>query len=111
MARNIVRGIDPSWTKKIYGFALIPDIIFYLKADITTLVTRIVHGRGFDFWESGMDILKEDNLYDGFVKYQSYMIKQFDSMASEFNFVIIDANSPINIVFEELQSHIKKLLD
>ncbi|HEY60181.1 MAG TPA: thymidylate kinase [Anaerolineae bacterium] len=111
IARNIVRGIDPTWTRKVYGFALKPDIVFYLKADIPTLVTRIVYERGFDYWESGMDVLKEDNLYDSFTKYQSRLIAQFDAMADEFNFVIIDANRSITAVFEDLYSHIEKLLD
>ena len=31
MARAVVRGVDREWLKEIYGTALIPDIIFYLK--------------------------------------------------------------------------------
>lgn len=92
VARDVVRGIDPQWARDIYGFALIPDMIFYLKADVDTLVTRIVHGRGFDYWESGMDILNLDNLYDSFRQYQECMIAQFDQMAEEYNFQTIDAN-------------------
>ncbi len=59
---------------------------FILKAEVETLVTRIVHGRGFDFWEAGMDIIKADNLYDSFVQYQNCMIDQFDQMAKEYKF-------------------------
>ena len=62
IARDIVRGIDPKWARDLYGFALVPDMVFYLKAEVETLVTRIVHGRGFDYWEAGMDIIKADNL-------------------------------------------------
>jgi dTMP kinase len=67
--------------RPLYGFALVPDIVFYLKADVDTLVTRIVHGRGFNYWEAGMDIMKNDNLYDSFHDYQQCMISQFDQMA------------------------------
>jgi Thymidylate kinase len=49
VARDVVRGIDPYWARAIYGFALVPDIVFYLKADVQSLVTRIVHGRGFNY--------------------------------------------------------------
>jgi dTMP kinase len=111
IARDVMRGDDPVWSRKIYQFALVPDMIFYLKADVPTLVTRIVHGRGFNYWESGMDIIKCDNLYDGFVRYQSAMLAQFDSMAQEFNFITIDAKRPIKDIFEELRHHIKQLLE
>lgn len=111
IARDVVRGIDPKWSRDIYGFALVPDVVIYLKADVDTLVTRIVHGRGFDFWEAGMDIIKEDNLYDSFVQYQSSMIKEFDKMAEEFNFHIVDANRSVKTINDDIKSHIEHLLE
>ena len=110
IARDVVRGADPTWARAIYQFALVPELIIYLRADVPSLVTRIVHGRGFNYWESGMDIIKSDNLYDGFVEYQSRMIEQFDCMAQEFNFITIDANRSVNQIFTELRSQIKHLL-
>ncbi len=109
VARDIVRGADPEWARKLYGFALKPDIIFYLKADVPHLVSRLVHERGFNYWESGMDIRCADNLYDSFCNYQSALLQEFDLMAEEFNFTVIDANRSVNEVFEDLRSHIRKL--
>lgn len=109
IARNVVRGSDPEWSREIYGFALKPDIVFYLKADVQTLLTRVVE-RGFDYWESGMDIGFADNLYDSFCLYQSRLIEQFDSMAEEFGFVIIDANRPASEVFGEIKEHVHGLI-
>ena len=111
VARDVLRGIDPSWTRDIYGFALVPDMILYLKADIDTLVTRIVHGRGINYWEAGMDILKLDNLYDSFREYQARMIEQFTLMAKEFNFHIINANYSIKATNAEIMTHIQPILD
>ena len=111
IARDVLRGIDPNWARDIYGFALVPDIILYLKADIETLITRIVHGRGFNYWEAGMDILKLDNLYDSFREYQTRMIAQFDKMAKEFNFHIINANLSVKATNDEIMSHIQPILD
>lgn len=110
IAREIVRGGDPQWARKVYGFALVPDIVFYLKASIPTLVSRIVHGRGFNYWESGMDIRCADNLYDSFCNYQSRLIEQFDLMADEYNFITIDANRPVQEVFQDIGDHIRKLI-
>ena len=110
VARDVVRGINPQWARDIYGFALIPDMIFYLKADVDTLVTRIVHGRGFDYWESGMDILNLDNLYDSFRHYQECMIAQFDQMAEEYNFQTIDANRSTHDVNESIKALLQPVL-
>jgi dTMP kinase len=109
IARDIVRGADPTWARKVYGFALIPDIVLYLKADVTSVVSRIVHGRGFDYWESGMDMHFADNLYDSFLSYQKLLSEQFDIMSKEFDFINLDANRPATAVFEELQLHISNL--
>ena len=94
MARDIVRGANMDWARKVYGFALKPDLVLYLKTDVHHLVERLVHERGFDYWESGMDIRCADNLYDSFIAYQSQLIEQYDRMATEFGFKTIDATRP-----------------
>ncbi len=109
IARDVIRGADSEWSRKVYGFALKPDLVLYLKADIQTLVSRIVHGRGFNYWEAGMDIHCSDNLYDSFCIYQSRLIKEFDKMAKEYNFSVIDANRTITPVFDDIKNHINNL--
>lgn len=111
IARDVVRGADPDWARKVYGFALKPDIVFYLRADVATLVTRMVHGRGFNYWEAGMDMHPADNLYDAFCIYQSRLIDLFDQMAEEHGFITIDATRSINAVFQDIRSHIERLID
>ena len=111
IARDIVRGIDPKWARNLYGFALVPDVVFYLKAEVETLVTRIVHGRGFEFWEAGMDISKADNLYDSFVEYQTCMIDQFDQMAKEYKFHVINANKSVKEINNDIKEQLQKILD
>jgi len=109
VARNVVRGADPNWLRKMYGFALKPDIVFYLRSDVTSLLTRVVD-RGFDYWESGMDVGFADNLYDSFCIYQSRLIEQFDLMAEEFGFITIDANDSAQEVFENVKEHVRALI-
>jgi len=111
VARDVVRGIDPQWARDIYSFALVPDTIFYLKADVNTLVTRIVHGRGFDYWEAGMDLLKQNNLYDSFCEYQECMISQFDQMSKEYNFIVIDANRTTKEINDEIKQKLQPILE
>jgi dTMP kinase len=111
MARDVVRGQDPHWARNLYGFALKPDLVIYLKASIPTLISRIVHGRGFNYWEAGMDIRCADNLFDSFKVYQTDLLDQFDRMSAEFGFVTVDANRSIKAVFESIRGHIRNLLE
>ncbi|MBW1936976.1 MAG: hypothetical protein JRI84_15780 [Deltaproteobacteria bacterium] len=58
-----------------------------------------------------MDIHLADNLYDSFIKYQTELIRIFDSLADEYNFVTVDAAHPVEEVFEELKEEIHHVLD
>src|SRR5215475_68576 len=40
MARAIVRSADPEWIREVYEFALKPDIVIYLRANIEDIMTR-----------------------------------------------------------------------
>ena len=111
IARDIVRGADPDWAKKIYGFALKPDLVLYLKADVTDLVSRLIHGRGLNYWEAGMDLHSSNNLYDSFIEYQSKLSHWFDIFAEEYNFKTVNAGRPVMEVFEDLEGHIRDLLE
>lgn len=111
LARDVVRGGDPDWGRKVYGFALKPDLVLYLKASVPTLVMRMLNGRGFNYWESGMDIHCADNVYDSFLIYQSKLIEQFDQMADEYHFITVDANRSVQEVFETLGCHIRNYLE
>jgi dTMP kinase len=107
MARAIVRGADPDWIRAVYGMALAPDAIFYLRVrNSEDLVPRVLAGRGFDYWESGMDLRLGEYLYDSFVAYQQFMLEQFDNMVQEYGFEVIDASRPVDEVFEDLEQRV-----
>ncbi|MFN9262053.1 MAG: dTMP kinase [Acidobacteriota bacterium] len=107
MARGIARGEDSSWLEKVAGFALVPHAVYYLRAEVPTLITRTVMGRGqFDFWESGMDMRFGPDMYDSFVRYQARVIRALDRMSMRYDFVTVDAAKPADKIFLELQRHI-----
>jgi len=110
IARDCARGVDQEWARKLYGIALKPDLVLYLKASVPTLVSRLIHGRGLNYWEAGMDIHMADNLYDSFVNYQTKLNEIFDGLTSEYNFVPVDADRSVDLVFEELKGHIQEVL-
>jgi dTMP kinase len=110
MARAIARNEDRSWIERVAGFALVPHAVYYLRAEVRDLVTRVVWGRGaFDYWESGMDMRFGADMYDSFIRYQTRVIRALDRMAKRYNFVVVDANKTPDQIFKELQRSIGKL--
>jgi dTMP kinase len=110
MARAIARGEDRRWIEQVTGFGLAPHAVYYLRAEVDHLVSRVVLGRGaFDYWESGMDLRFGPDMYESFVRYQTRLIKALDSMVEPYDFTVIDAGQPIDRIFRELQRHISKL--
>lgn len=110
IVRAQARGADPQWIRKIVGFAIVPDAIFYLQADLPHLVPRVLSTRGFDYWESGMDFLKGRKLFRNYVRYQTRLLAQFDSIADEFDFKRIDANCSVLEVFDDLRREVGKIV-
>jgi dTMP kinase len=110
MARAIVRGMDPSWIRSIYSVALKPDAIFYLRVGIDQLLPRVVFSRGFDYWESGMDLYPGHDMYDSFCKYQAALLVEFDRLREEYNFETVDASVDAETVFAHLKTRILGIL-
>ena len=110
MARALVRGLDPVWLRNIHRFALKPDAVFYLRISVDELIPRAVFARGFDYWESGMDLYSTEDMYDSFRKYQTALLDQFDRLADEFHFVVVDAHATPDEIFQTLRKGISRVL-
>ncbi len=110
IARAIARGEDRAWIERVASFALVPHAVYYLRAEVRDLLTRVVLGRGvFDHWESGMDMRFGQDMHDSFVRYQARIIRALDRMAKRYNFVVLDATKTPDQIFRELQRSIGKL--
>jgi dTMP kinase len=110
MARAIVRGVDPQWIRDVFGFALVPDVAFYLHADLPHLIPRVLNVRGFEYWESGMDFLPNRDHYEAFVEYQTRLLAQFEVMTDRYDFHRIDASQSVRDVFRVLKTEIEAVL-
>jgi len=111
LARAGVRGIDRQWQRNLYGFAIAPHLVFYLKVDVETLIGRVLAARGMDFWESGMDLKLGDDIYDSFRAYQNKLLREYSSMADEFHFRNIDARRSVNHIQDELRKQVGAFLE
>ena len=110
MARAGVRGVDKTWIRSLYGFAIAPHLVFYLRIDEKTLIRRVLQSRGMDFWESGMDLKLGDDIYESFRAYQRSLLREYASMAEEYNFRILDAKRKVEVIQDELRRQIGAFL-
>src|SRR5437764_7870148 len=111
LARAGVRGVDRPWLRTLYGFAIAPHLVFYLKLDVDTLIGRVLSARGMDFWESGMDLKHGDDIYDSFRTYQNKLLREYGSMADEFHFRVVDARRSIVHIQDELRRQVEAFLE
>ena len=109
-ARDVVREADPQWIRNVFGFALVPDLVLYLKIDMDTLIPRALESGGINYWEAGMDMHMGQDLFDSFVNYQSTLISEYDKLAKEFNFEVIDARKNVEEIQEKIREKVKEIL-
>lgn len=111
MARDIVRGASKDWLVKLFGFALVPDAVFYLNVIPTTLLHRTFSKYGhLDYWESGMDINLSADMLESYKKYHTLMYNEFIKLSKEYNFITLDGNIPLKKIQATLREKIEELL-
>jgi len=111
MARAIVRGMDAAWIRSIYSVALVPDAVIYLRISVDGLIPRVIFSRGFDYWESGMDVFPGQDMYESFRSYQTALLAEFDKLSVEYHFETVDASADVKTVFAELQKKVLRILE
>ena len=111
MARDLVRGMNESWLKNLYGIALEPDAVFYLNVSPEQLVERnFAKKASLDYWESGMDLGLSRDMFDCFLKYQELMATEFLRLQRIYGFTIVDGDRPSDEVSAELKNKISAVL-
>ena len=110
IARAKVRGADPLWVRDLFAFAIMPDLVLYLKADVKTVLKRVLAAGVIDYWEAGRDLHPHLDTYDSFVAYQTDLLQEFDRLAVEFNFKTVDARLPMGKVQDILREHVEAIV-
>jgi thymidylate kinase len=64
-----------------------------------------------DYWESGMDIHRDGDMYASFISYQQQIREQFLAMAPTKGFHIIDGDRDAEQVARELQKTVESTID
>jgi len=106
-ARDTVRGCPPEWVRGIYNFAALPDLTFFFNAQLDVSLQRILDGRPqLKYFEAGMDLRLSSDPYESFRIFQGRILEQYLAMTTEFGFLVMDANEPV----EAQQSIIRQMV-
>jgi dTMP kinase len=111
LARAAARRADVEWVKSLFGFAIEPDLVIYLKVDVKTLVRRVVASSRLNYWEAGMDQNPGCDPYDSLVRYQRKVLREFNRLAKQYNFRKVDARHEVARTQRELRRHVADALE
>lgn len=111
-ARDAVRGCNREWLRKMYSFAVPPDITFFFNIPIETAHTRIqVERPRMKYFESGMDLNLSSNPKESFSKFQALLSSEYLSMVEEFEFNVLDGSKPISVLQENVREIVQSRID
>ena len=110
-ARDVARGVDPHWVRKVYDFAIKPDLALYFDINPKLSMERICSNRAPKFYEAGMDLKLSNDPYESYMIFQGRVIKEYQKMVKEFGLVKIDATDSIHKKQVEIRAMLKKVLE
>jgi dTMP kinase len=95
-ARDTVRGVSRRWVRNLYRFAVRPSLAFYFRVPLDVALGRILGGRaGIKYYEAGMDLGLSRDIEESFRLFQGRILEEYESMAAEVGFHVIDATGSI----------------
>jgi len=95
-ARDVARGVSPQWVRNLYSFAIRPNLAFYFKTPLEVAISRILGGRdALKYYEAGMDLGISNDVVESFRIFQGRILQEYEAMAEEMGFHIIDATQSI----------------
>ncbi len=104
-ARDVARGVSRRWVRNLYRFALHPDLAFYFRTPLDVAIQRILGGRNaIKYYEAGMDLGLSRDVEESFRIFQGRILDEYESMADEAGFRVIDATLSI----EEQQRQMRR---
>ena len=110
-ARDIVRGCNPAWVRKVYSFAVVPDVAFYFRVPPDVGMARILEGRPkLKYYEAGMDLNLSNDEYESYRIFQSRIVDQYESMVRKDGLVVIDGTLDIEEQQELMRSRVRRLM-
>jgi len=95
-ARDVARGVGRRWVRNLYRFAMHPNLSFYFRVPLDVALGRILGGRdALKYYEAGMDLGLARDVEESFRIFQGRILDEYEGMAKEVGFHIIDATQSI----------------
>ena len=90
--RDVVRGCDPVWVRKVYAFAPKPDVAFFFRVPADIALARILAARPtLKDYEAGKDLNLHADPFESFKLFQGRILSEYDKMSAAHGFVVMDA--------------------
>jgi len=106
-ARDVARGVSRRWVRNLYSFATRPNLSFYFRVSLDVAIGRILGGRdAIKYYEAGMDMGLSRDVEESFRIFQGRILDEYEAMAHEVGFHIIDATLSI----EEQQKQMRDIV-
>ena len=106
-ARDVARGVSRRWVRNLYRFATRPNLSFYFRVPLDVAIGRILGGRdAIKYYEAGMDMGLSRDVEESFRIFQGRILDEYEGMAHEVGFHIIDATLSI----EEQQRQMRQIV-
>jgi dTMP kinase len=110
-ARDLARGVHPQWVRDLYSFAVEPDLVLYFRVPLDVAVERILGSRDkIKFHEAGMDLGLSENPVESFRLFQGRVLKEYDRMAPQYRFQVVDGTRSIDSQQQRVRLHVNRLL-
>ncbi|MCO6019383.1 dTMP kinase [Carnobacterium divergens] len=101
VARGFARNVNNDVLNFLLQQCLKPNAILYLDIIPQKSINRL--GDSINYWESGLDIFKNDSKEDSFIKFQTLVrIKMKELIKKEKNYIIVDGSEMKTDIFKQL---------
>lgn len=111
-ARDVVRGVDPQWARRMYSFAPKPDLALYFNVPIEVSVQRLLAGRAqLKDYEAGMDLHLASDKVSSFKIFQARILNEYQQIVREYGLSEIDASQSIGRQQQIVRGLIDQMLE
>ncbi len=109
--RDVVRGCDPRWVRKVYSFAVKPNLAFYFKVPLEVALDRLLSSRAtIKHYEAGMDLGLSGDIVESFRLFQGRILDEYEKMIGEYGLNSIDAGASIGDQQRQVRKAISEVL-
>ena len=106
-ARDVARNADRASVRRLYAFALQPDLALYFRVPLDVAMQRVLTGPGRDglkYYEAGLDLGLSPDPVESYRLFQGRVVSEYDRMVDEYGLTVIDANRSIEPQQREVQA-------